>query len=166
LLQEQNVTLHRTQRSSPRRSIHRGFTLIELMITVAIVAILARVAIPSYLEYVKRGKMTEAFNTLSSFSLTMNQWYQDNRTYVGACTAGTMAATPTGQNFVFDCPTLTATGYTIRATGQGSLNNYVYTLDQTGFRASTAPSGSGWPNSPVTTPPTSCWISSKSGSCY
>ena len=153
-------------RATLRRNAVRGFTLIELMITVAIVAILARIALPSYFEYIKRGKMTEAFNTLSSYSLTLSQWYQDNRTYTtpaAACTAGTMAALPTGQNFTYSCSNLTATTYLVTATGQNSLTGFVYTVDQNGFRASTAPASSGWPNSLSTT---SCWVSSKSGSCY
>ena len=42
----------------------RGFTLIELLIAVAIVAILASVALPSYADYVRRSRTTDAFNTL------------------------------------------------------------------------------------------------------
>jgi len=150
-----------SSRAPRRRHAARGFTLIELMITVAIVAILARVALPSYLEYIKRGKMTEAFNTLSTFSLAMGQWYQDNRTFVGACGTSGLAAAPTGQNFTYDCPTLTATAYTIRATGQNSLAGFTFTLDQNGVRQTTATaSGSGWPTN------TTCWVSNKSGTCY
>ena len=63
------------------RSRHQGFTLIELMITVAIIAILARLAWPSYQNYVTRTKLTQAFNQLSAYSLTMQQVYQDTRSY-------------------------------------------------------------------------------------
>ena len=73
---------------------HQGFTLIELMIAVAIVAILSAIAIPSYTEYVQRSRIIEATSTLSSMRVKMEQYFQDNRSYVNACTAGTVAPTP------------------------------------------------------------------------
>ena len=153
---------------TPTRALRRatrGFTLIEVMITVAIIAILARLALPSYMEYVKRGKLTEGFNTLSSFSLTLGQWYQDNRTYAAPaaiCTAGTMAAQPPNTaNFQYSCtpPAPTATTYTITATGLGSLAGFVFTIDQAGNRATTGVP-TGW------TTNTQCWVASKAGTCY
>ena len=65
------------------RSNPRGFTLIEAMITVALVAILAAVALPSYRDYVIRGRLVDATNALSSTRARMEQFYQDKRTYVG-----------------------------------------------------------------------------------
>jgi len=130
-----------------------GFTLIELMITVAVIGILVRVALPSYLDYVKRGKISEAFNTLSSYSLALGQFYQDNRTYVGGC-----ATPPTSTNFTYSC-TLAATSYTLTATGSTpATTGFTYTLTDTGARATPA-APSNWTTS------TTCWVNSRSGAC-
>ena len=68
-----------------------GFTLIEVMIVVAIVAILASIAIPAYTDYILRSKITAATSALGSQQVKMEQFFQDRRTYVGACAAGTVA---------------------------------------------------------------------------
>lgn len=144
-------------RSTPRIPVRlpargAGFTLIELMITVAIVGILAAVALPQYKQYSLRGKLTEAFNQLSSCAVTLGQYYQDNRTYVG----GTCPAT---QNFTYTLTTATATAYTLEADGNASsaATGFKYTLTDQGVRATL--SGSPWGSSAT------CWISSRSGSC-
>lgn len=139
----------------------RGFTLIELMITVAIIAILASVALPSYSDYVTRGKIAEATSTLADMRVKMEQYFQDNRTYANApfCTTP-----PTGRYFTFSCGSgtavPTASTYTITATGTaaGGMSNFTYTINQAGTRATTSTQWSG-----VTS--TSCWVLSKSGSC-
>jgi type IV pilus assembly protein PilE len=59
----------------------RGFTLIELMVVVAIVAILASVAIPSYQTYVMRGNRTDGITPLQSTMNAQERYYTDNRTY-------------------------------------------------------------------------------------
>ncbi|MBC7938818.1 MAG: prepilin-type N-terminal cleavage/methylation domain-containing protein, partial [Chitinophagaceae bacterium] len=58
-----------------------GFTLIELMITVAIIAILAMVAVPSYRDHILRGQLVDATNGLSSVRANMERHFQDNRSY-------------------------------------------------------------------------------------
>lgn len=146
-----------------------GFTLIELMIAVVVVAILTAIALPSYQEYVTRGKITEATSNLADMRVKLEQFFQDNRTYVGACVAGTTAPLPTGTKyFTFTCPvaTLTATTFTVTATGiaaQG-MAGFVYTVDQTNTQATTITAGSaaatdGWTGNPA------CWVIRKGGSC-
>ena len=80
-----------------------GFTLIEVMIVVAIVAILAAVAMPAYNEYVMRGRLSDAHAGLMTKRVELEQFFQDNRTYVGYdCTSNGTA------NFSFSCTTQTA----------------------------------------------------------
>ena len=73
----------------PGRARQSGFTLIEMMIVVGIIAILAAIAIPNYRDYVLRGQIVDATNALSTFRANMERHFQDNRTYetVGAFTS-------------------------------------------------------------------------------
>jgi len=82
----------------------RGFTLIELMIAVAVIAILSAIALPSYTDYMRRGKLAEATSALLSMRTKLEQYFQDRRTFIGACAAGTVAPLPTGlKYFTVDC---------------------------------------------------------------
>lgn len=138
---------------------HTGFTLIEVMITVAIIGILAAIALPAYGDYVRRGRITEAVAGLSDMLVKMEQYFQDNRTYVGACVAGTLAPLPPATSyFTFSCSP-SASAYTVQATGGGSMAGFVYTIDNTNARATTGvPTGWSGVNSP-------CWVLKKDGSC-
>ena len=135
-----------------------GFSLIEVMVVVAIVAILAAVAMPAYTEYVMRGKLTEAHSNLAALRTAAEQYFQDNRTYVGF---GCAAATVTAKYFTYTCPTLQATTYQIVATGVAgeNMNGFVLSIDDTNTRRTTGVA-SGW-----TAPATNCWVLRKDGSC-
>lgn len=132
-----------------------GFSLIELMITLAIIGILAGVAIPAYTDYLTRAKIAEAVAALSDMRVKMERHFQDNRTYVGACAAGTQAPLPATKNFTYTCPELTATTYRVQADGEG----FTFDLDQANVRRTTAVPD-GW-----TLPGTNCWVMGKGGGC-
>lgn len=143
--------------------IRNGFTLIELMIVVAIVAILASVAVPAYTDYVRRGKLTQALGTLASMQVKMEQYYQDNRAYYisdtqKACTANTVAPAPSIPEFSVVCTPQPQT-YLITITGTGGMSGFAYSLNQQGTKTTTSVP-SGW-----TLPSTSCWAIKKDGTC-
>jgi type IV pilus assembly protein PilE len=122
--------------------VQKGFTLVELMITVAIIGILASVAIPMYSGYMVRGKLVEAQSTLTSARVVMEQYYQDHRTYDATstpCAAGWPVATA---YFTYGCAP-TASTYTITATstagqGLGAAGSYIYTINESNAKATVA----------------------------
>ena len=140
-----------------------GFTLIEVMITVAIIAIIAAVALPNYLDYVTRSRLVEAKTNLSDMRTRLEQYFLDNRSYPGACIAysasgpagvGKIYLPASAKFFPVLCPTLTATTYTVTATGLG----FTFSIDQANTRKTTGVP-SGWTTS------TTCWVSRKNGDC-
>jgi type IV pilus assembly protein PilE len=149
-----------------RRGPAKGFTLIEMMITVAIVAILAAIAYPAYGDYVKRGKLVEGTNALSSMRALMERHFQDDRSYkkvnlASPCDAASLSTLNGSlKNFTVSCPTLTDTTYTVQAAGSGGVSGFTYTIDQNGTMVTTAlPSGWG------SVPANGCWVISKGGTC-
>lgn len=142
----------------PHSLSSRGFTLVELMITVAILGILAAVAVPQYKDYVTRGRIPDATSGLAGKQVQMEQFFQDNRTYVGAPACA--ADTTTSRYYTFSCVSgsNTATGYTLQAVGRSSMVGFTYTVNQAGAKATTAVP-SGWTSS------ANCWVAKKDGSC-
>ncbi|HRH85807.1 MAG TPA: type IV pilin protein [Rubrivivax sp.] len=128
-----------------QRNRPRGFTLIELMIAVAIVAILAMVAIPSYSAYIMRGHLADAVHGLAATRAQMERHFQDNRTYASVTGFPAPCATATTfGHFTVSCSgTPDATTFTVQAVGSGPVSGFTYTINQADVRATTA-AATGW----------------------
>lgn len=134
----------------------RGFTMIELMMVVAVIGILATIAAPSYQDYMTRGRIPEATSSLAAKRVRIESFYDNNRTYVGATDCA--ADTATSTYFDFSCTAVDANSYTLQAVGKNSMAGFAYTINQANARA-TISVPSGWTTS------ANCWVTRKGGVC-
>lgn len=143
----------------------QGFSLIELLVVVGIVAILASIAMPMYSAYLVRGKVVEAQSILTSARVRMEQYYQDHRTYVGGevlQSAGGACPDPT-EYFNYACAatastfTITAASRADKQQGLGAAGDYTYSINQVPDKRTTKFAG--------TTSAAICWITKKGESC-
>lgn len=134
-----------------------GFTLLELMIVVATIAILSAIAVPAYTDYVMRGRIPDATSNLATKRVQMEQYFQDNRSYAGApaCADDNTSS----RFFAFTC-VANGAAYTLTATGTGAMAGFNYTINQANAKTSNI-TRSGWSN-PATN---NCWAIKKDGSC-
>jgi type IV pilus assembly protein PilE len=155
-----------------------GFTLIELMIVIAIMGILLAIAIPSYTNYIIRSRTTEATNTLSDLRVRMEQFFQDNRNFGTGAACGvngvgiaavifptTVSAAPNqSQNFNFGCQIAPApVNYIITGVGAGPMAGFTYAINGLNARTTdiAAPAKTDW-RFAGTKP---CWITSQGSNC-
>ena len=132
----------------------KGFTLIDLMIVVVVISILSAIAMPAYTDYVKRGKAAEATATLADMRIKMEQFFQDNRTYIG----GPCAPTSTVKYFTYTCSAgPSATAYTLNAAGNASesMGSFNFTVNESNVKTSTFDGTVG----------ATCWLTKKGGTC-
>lgn len=119
--------------ASPRRN-RRGLTLIELMVALAVAAILAAIALPSYSAYIRKSKARTAASDLVAMGLAMENRFQKTLLYPVYSSATTVAATPSSRSGTV------ATDFSTWAPAQGDSFTYSvvsttssYTLTATGI---------------------------------
>ena len=125
-----------------KRMVTKGFTLIELMIVVAIIGILAAIAVPNFVKFQCRSKQSEAKTNLKGIYVAEESYRAENDTYVGVSinTSGVATAvsgvklyTPKGKIFRYSYATGTPTATTFTATATGAVDPVtgdVWTINQ------------------------------------
>lgn len=100
----------------------KGFTLVELMLVVAIVGILATIAYPSYVQYVQKSRRAEARAALLGAAQALERYYTERNTYLGAVlgSGGIYPDTSEHGFYALILVTPSATTYTLTATPQGA----------------------------------------------
>ena len=149
---------HALEPHAKRRAGILGFTLIELMIVVAVVAILAAIVLPSYQDSVRKARRTDARGALTTVAQLMERYYTQTNTYatvtLGACDGSTVGTIPyracsENGHYTLTLPAanLTTSTFTITATpttAQAADSCGTYTLTQAGVRGSTLPVAQCW----------------------
>lgn len=106
--------------ASPQRS-QAGFTLIEMMIVVVVLALLAAVALPSFLDSLRKSRRAEAFTALSAVQQAQERWRSNNPSYSSNLTASPTATPPNPRGL--GLPATTPGGlYTVALSGTSATD--------------------------------------------
>lgn len=100
----------------------RGFTLIEIMIAVAILGIISAIALPSFFDAIRKSRRTDAFTALSAVQQAQERWRANNPTYTDR-----LSALPSASEPGLGLPATTANGYYTVAIASAAATGYIVT---------------------------------------
>ena len=124
---------------------NQGFTLMELMLVVAIVGILSAVAIPAYNGYMENGRIAECSNEVTAIKLAQKQYFLENNRYFPGTGTDTSSATTSGGNDYTDIEGVSGGYFRSTLREHGAIGGAAYNLhDNCDYTITSISSGSGY----------------------
>ena len=108
-----------------KKAIQKGFTLIELMIVVAIIGILAAIAIPAYQDYTIRAQVTEGLNLMSDLKAGVAEWYAQEGAWPSSLTQLGVSGGPSSKSGKYVQSIALETGTLVATFGKQANSNIV-----------------------------------------
>lgn len=139
-------------------SLQAGFSLVELMVALAIAAIIAAFAVPAYRDHTLRSYLPEMSSGLQLSALRLEQYYQDHRSYRNGDECG--ITLPRSERFLFSCLSSDdGQSFVLTATGSDAMAGFAYTIDQQG-QTRTIALPDAWGTAPL-----DCWVMKRGARC-
>ena len=112
-------------------SFQAGFSLVELMVALAIAAVIAAFALPAYRNHTLRSYLPEMSSSLQLSALRLEQYYQDHRSYLKGTDCG--VTLPLSEHFAYTCASPEdGQSFLITATGLAAMAEFSYTINHQG----------------------------------
>lgn len=112
-------------------SFQAGFSLVELMVALAIAAVIAAFALPAYRDHTLRSYLPEMSSSLQLSALRLEQYYQDHRSYLKGTDCG--VTLPSSEHFAYTCTSPEdGQSFLITATGLAAMAEFSYTINHQG----------------------------------
>jgi len=112
-------------------SFQAGFSLVELMVALAIAAVIAAFALPAYRNHALRSYLPEMSSSLQLSALRLEQYYQDHRSYLKGTDCG--VTLPSSEHFAYTCASPEdGQSFLITATGLAAMAEFSYTINHQG----------------------------------
>ena len=111
------------------KKVQQGFTLIELMIVVAIIGILAAIALPQYQQYTTKAKFAEALSLAESYKTAVAMCVQENAGVATGCNAGSNGVPDYPATLPANVSAINVTAGVVKVTAASTAGGYIYEVE-------------------------------------